>query len=179
MSQRFGSTKQTVEFAGEALVKRSVRLAEACCKERSLTVTGHDWQNVLAACGRLRGFFVHNEDFAQGLGSSISCATRALSEIADAILLLLADQPRISASHLQALVHARQSSPQSIIASAYAGTMGPPVIFPRRCFAELMQLKEDVGARQLLRRQDQSVVSIPFENAIVDIDTPGDLETFG
>jgi CTP:molybdopterin cytidylyltransferase MocA len=53
--------------------------------------------------------------------------------------------------------------------------MGVPAIFPRSRFTDLTELRGDVGARALLRRNPDRVVRVPMESAALDIDTPEDL----
>lgn len=175
-ASRFGAAKQLVEYSGETLVKRAVRAAEAVCGARSVLVTGSDWQNVAEACGRIRGFMIVNDDYADGIGTSISAGIGSVAEVASAALLMLADQPLVTPAHLGRLIDAWRKSPQSIVASAYSGTVGPPVIFPRAWFADLMSLSGDCGAKSLLEQNRENVLSIRFEPAAVDIDRPRDLE---
>lgn len=173
-SSRFGSLKQLQEFAGISLVGAAVRLAEDTCGPRSILVTGNRWKTVSAACSPLSGFMVVNTEYEKGISSSISAGVRCISDTADGVLLMLADQPLITKQHLQDLVDAFRDSPDSIVASAYAGTSGPPIIFPRSKFAELMALSGDQGARSVLKSA-QGVRLISFEDAALDIDRPGDL----
>ena len=175
-SSRFGKTKQLEKYQGIPLVTRSVRLGEAVCGSNTVLVAGNDWQRVTDICAPLAGFFVVNPRFADGLASSIECGIRSIAEVADAVLLLLADQPLITSAHLQVLMDAWQSSRESIVASAYAGTTGPPVIFPRRDFADLMRLSGDRGARSIIDANRERVKVIGFEPAALDIDRQSDLE---
>ena len=172
---RFGGTKQLAAYGGEALVRRTIRLAEAVCAERSLLVTGSDWQRVQDACAPIQGFFVRNEAFASGLGGSISCGVRAVAGAADAVLLLLADQPLITAQYLEQMIIAWNGSADCIVCSEFANTAGPPVIFPARYFAELMRLDGDTGARVVLETHRERVIGLPCEDAATDIDTVDDL----
>ena len=175
-SSRFGKTKQLENYRGVPLVTRSVRLGEAVCGPNTVLVAGNDWQRVTDICAQLAGFFVVNPRFADGLASSIECGIRSVAEVADAVMLLLADQPLITSAHLQVLVDTWQSSPESMVASAYAGTTGPPVIFPRRDFADLMRLSGDRGARSMIDANSERVKMIAFEPAALDIDRQSDLE---
>ena len=174
-SNRFGSTKQLAQWDGLTLVSRAVRLAESVCGDRSVLVVGNDWQKVLAACGPQLGFFVRNEDYASGIAGSISCGVGSAAHTADAVLLLMADQPLITAQHLDALIALWRATPEDIVVSEYAGVQGPPVIFPARCFVSLSQLEGDQGARAVLSDGRFSVSGIDFEAAAIDIDTPEDL----
>jgi molybdenum cofactor cytidylyltransferase len=175
-SSRFGKTKQLEKYQGVPLVTRSVRLGEAVCGPNTVLVAGNDWQRVTDICAPLAGFFVVNPRFADGLASSIECGIRSVAEVADAVMLLLADQPLITSAHLQELMNTWQSSPESIVASAYAGTTGPPVIFPQRDFADLVRLHGDRGARAIIDANRERVKVIVFEAAALDIDRQSDLE---
>ena len=61
------------------------------------------------------------------------------------------------------------------MAASYAGIVGPPALFPRRCFAALGGLRGDEGARVLLQRELDTLVRVPLPNAAIDIDEPEDL----
>ncbi len=174
-SNRFGSTKQLAQWDGLTLVSRAVRLAESVCGDRSVLVVGNDWQKVLAACGPQLGFFVLNEDYESGIASSIACGVGSAAHTADAVLLLMGDQPLITAQHLDALIAHWRATPEDIVVSEYAGVQGPPAIFPARCFESLSQLEGDQGARSVLSDGRFSVSGISFEAAAIDIDSPEDL----
>jgi molybdenum cofactor cytidylyltransferase len=174
-SSRFGAAKQLAVVDGATLVTRAVRMAETICGRNSVLVAGRDWQDVAAACEPLCGFLVVNEDYADGMAGSLKAGVGAVAGAADAILLMLADQPLVTTAHLRALVEAWQASPANIVASFYAGTAGPPVIFPREFFGDLMLISGDRGARAVLDANTSRVQTIKFEPAGVDIDRPGDL----
>lgn len=174
-SSRFGSTKQLTEYDGETLVGRAVRLAEDVCGERTVLVVGSDWKRVLAACRPLRGFFVRNDRYRSGMASSIACGVKSVAYSAGAVLLLMADQPLITAKHLNSLISEWREAPNEIVITAHSRVKGPPVIFPALCFDSLMKLDGDQGARSILRDTKYSVRALAFDPAAVDIDTPEDL----
>jgi molybdenum cofactor cytidylyltransferase len=175
-SSRFGSNKQLIEFDGETLVGRTVRLAEDICGERTILVVGNDWKRVLEACAPLCGFFVYNDNYKSGIASSIVCGINAVAHSADAILLLMADQPLITTQHLKSLINEWREAQNEIVISEYSGIQGPPVIFPAQCFDNLITLKGDQGARSLLTNPKFSIRSLAFDAAAIDIDTPEDFE---
>lgn len=172
---RFGSTKQLAAFHDAPLVSRAVRLAEKVCGPASMLVAGHEWRAVVEACRPLEGFFVYNAEHRSGMGGSIACGVRAVMGAADAVLLLLADQPLITTEHLEHLIAAWKLSPETILATSFAGTAGPPVIFPRQYFDELSRLQGDRGARSILSGAGRQVQHVRFEDAAADIDRLEDL----
>ena len=174
---RFGATKQLVEIDGQTLVARAARLARRVCGDRSVLVTGHDWQAVADAAEDACRFLVVNEIHERGLGTSIAAGVSAVRHAADAILLLLADQPLITGEHLEALRGYWSGNPREILASNYAGTRGPPVILPRDTFDDLVRLDGDRGANRLFEDRRFVVETVPFEPAAADVDTPADLES--
>jgi molybdenum cofactor cytidylyltransferase len=174
-SQRFGSTKQLANFGNETLVRRAVRLAYAVCGDNTVLVVGNDWQRVLAACGPQRGIIVRNDEYASGMASSIASGVASVAKTADAVLLLLADQPLITEKHLCSLIDEWHKAPDGIVASEYSDVQGPPVIFPASCFGRLMKLEGDQGARALLNEPDCPLTGIEFGEGAIDIDTPEDL----
>ena len=174
-ANRYGRNKQLDDFNGTPLVRRAAELAHEVCGENTVLVTGHDSAAVAEAAGNGIRFRVVNDRHAEGMGGSIATAVRAVSHVADGILLLLADQPLITVSHLQALRDNWSGAPDEIIATSFANTMGPPVLFPRGAFDDLAVLSGDKGARDILRDARFTIKTIQFEDAAVDIDTPDDL----
>ena len=175
-SRRFGETKQLVNVAGETLVERAAHRAASACGDRSVLVAGHDAAKVIAAARDHCRFLLVNERYRQGLGTSVALAVRALSPVADAMLIVLADQPLVSEKHLNALVAAWSGADDEIVASGFDDAVGPPLLLPRKAFGELKDAEGDRGARALLRDDRFRHTVIDYEAAAVDIDTPADLD---
>lgn len=178
---RFGRTKQLVQLPGqdESLVRRASRLAAATCGERSLLVAGHDAVAVVAEAAAGCRFVAINERYADGLGSSVALAARALAHTADALLYLLADQPRISTRHLAGLCEAWTGNARHIVATSFGDSVGAPAILPRGTFDRLAELSDDSGASAVFDDDDCRLTTLRCDDAAVDIDTPGDLALFG
>lgn len=174
-STRFGRTKQLEVFEGVPLAARALRKAESVFDDRTVLVVGKDWQQVTAACEPLAGFFVINDEYEQGIASSIACGVRAVADTADAILLTMADLPLVTEHHLSQLARTWSDSPSSIVASAFEDTQGPPVVFPKEDFAALLELGGDRGARSIIDANRDRVLEIGCEEAAFDIDRPEDL----
>ncbi len=175
-SLRFGDTKQLATVDGEPLVERAARRPARECCNCCLLVAAHDAARVIAAAKDHCRFLLVNEHYRQGMGTSVALAARALSPVADALLIVLADQPLVTAEHLIALVDAWSGDDDEIVASSFGGAIGPPLLLPRKTFEELRELDGDQGARALLRDGRFRLTVIESEAAAVDVDTPEDLE---
>lgn len=174
-AQRFGRVKLLEEFDGEPLIRHALDIAQSVFHDNSWLVTGHSAKDIEDAARSLAGHVLFNPEYAQGIGSSIACGATACSSRADGIVIMLADQPLINRSHLGNLVRRWSGAADAIIATEFAGVLGPPVLFGRDHFAELCALRGDTGAKQILETHMDAVDSVRFDPAAVDIDTPEDL----
>jgi len=91
------------------------------------------------------------------------------------VMVLVCDQPRLSAEHLRALLTQHRISAVPITASVYAGKAGVPAVFAREVFPELAGLQGDRGARDLIRRHADRVEGIAWSDGSADLDVPEDL----
>ena len=178
-SRRLGRAKQLVEFEGEMLLARVVRLVHEAGLEQVVVVLGAEHEAIAAAVDLSGVRVVRNEDWARGIAGSIHVGLQVVEEVAldiDGVLILTCDQPRLSVSHLRALMavfDARDGL--EIAASEYAGGVGVPAIFSRAMFPELYALSGDKGARALLKKAGGAVMRVNFPGGEVDVDTPEDL----
>ena len=172
---RFGSSKQLAEWNGEKLVQRAVAVATHSCGPRTILVVGHEWNAIQSVCRPFSGYFVLNENYQAGMGTSLAQAVRSIRHVASAVIVLLADQPKISVEHVAALIERWSGDEREIIASSYANTSGVPALFASASFDKLCALAGDQGARKLLDDQAFKVCHLEFEDAATDIDTVADL----
>lgn len=175
MSRRFGAPKQLSQFRGQALVRFTQELAGSVTGPNTVLVTGAQWRSVVDACTPFEGFFVHNNQYETGMASSIACGVRSIQPVADAVIIILADQPLITTEHLEMLQKTWQESRNAIVATEYSNIVGAPVIFPAAQFDLLLNLVNDQGARAVINRKNANVIRIPFSDAAQDIDTQADL----
>lgn len=176
-ARRFGRTKQLACLPGrdETMVRRALRLAAEVCGDRVLLIAGHDANAVVAGASPARGFVSVNELYASGLGTSVACAAHSLAHTADAMLLILADQPRIMAPHLDRLCSAWTGDARHIVATAFGGEIGAPALLPRGTFDRLAALTGDRGAKSVFGDDDVHLTSLRCDDAAIDVDTPDDL----
>jgi len=174
-SSRLGQPKQLLDYAGQPLVKHAVDAARVLCGSGVLVITGASQRAVSAAVTGSASRVVHNPAWAQGMAGSITQAVAALDAAdCEAMLLLVCDQPKVTAAHLARLVALWQKSPTRPAAAFYNDAVGVPAIFPRSWFDRLAGLQGDSGARLLLRDHAQ-VQRLDLPEAALDIDVPDDL----
>lgn len=124
---------------------------------------------------------VENQQWAEGMSSSISVGIAALDTTPDkisAVVLAVCDQPFVSAQVINKVVETYHSTGKPIVASEYAGTLGVPALFSHTFFSELMALRVGEGAKQVMTKYRYEVFGVPFPQGTIDIDTPKDYEQF-
>ncbi|MFP5236590.1 MAG: NTP transferase domain-containing protein [Acidobacteriota bacterium] len=177
-SVRLGRPKQLIEFAGETLLNRTLRLAHEAGVDPVIAVLGAHLDPIRPTLPP-QTQIIHNAEWQTGMASSIRAGIRALDASAPGVLILTCDQPRLTADHLRALLAAFSGDPSAIAASRYSGKRGTPVIWPRSLFPALLALEGDKGARTILAQPPCALVEIDFPGGDVDIDLPGDLTQLG
>ena len=177
-SSRLGRPKQLLIFEGEALLQRAIRIAREAGISRVLVVLGAHRQQIEARVDLSNVEIVVNRDWEEGMASSIRTGTRALDQDASecsGVLLMICDQPAVTVEHLRKMLAAFMRDPESAVASVYAGKRGIPALFPRKAFADLLNLSGDKGARELLSGPNRKVNEILLDRGEIDIDRPEDL----
>jgi molybdenum cofactor cytidylyltransferase len=177
-SSRFGAPKPLAQFDGATLLERALRAACAVLSPADIfVVVGAHAERLRPSIVAHGAHAVRNERYAEGIGLSIGVGVAALPPTATAVLILLADQPRVTGDDLAHLVDAWRRHPDARACAHFEGVRGAPAIFPAADFAALRALRGDRGARALLREDEDGrpLVEVAMPHAAFDVDTPDDL----
>ncbi|MGU3315830.1 nucleotidyltransferase family protein [Sphingomonas sp. M6A6_1c] len=116
---------------------------------------------------------VRNDDPDQGLSRSLALGVDcARARGVKAVVVALADMPRVTATHIYQLLDAADDE-NAIVASSDGRAPKPPAVFGAGRFDALVALEGDAGAREMVRA-GKHVVTTPAE--LIDVDTPEELE---
>ena len=180
-SSRLGRPKQLVNAHGKSLLEKAIENSLQTDLQQVYVVLGAKAEEVEASVEHLPVSMIKNERWQDGIGSSISCGLRKIQGEGnyDAVLIMLCDQLHVTAHHLQSLINAYLDKKSPIIATTYGGELGVPALFDQKYFPHLQNLSGDSGAKKILHQHTKNLHPIPFEEAIIDVDTPEDLEKLG
>lgn len=120
-----------------------------------------------------------NKEWQEGMASSLRCGVQKLLELepaADAVILMVCDQPFVSAALLDELVIRYEGTRKTVVASSYGNNMGTPALFDKTIFAALLALKGDAGAKKLIKENPGWVEQVNFPLGNIDIDTDEDYD---
>lgn len=177
-SRRFGSPKVLVEIEGEPLVRRIAKIALESYLHPVLVVTGA-YPEISSRISDLNVNILKNVSWRSGQSSSVKVAIRNLPEIVEAVIFLLGDQPFITPSLLKSLQHSFAVSRSPIIAPMVNGQRTNPVLFSRETFPDLLNIRGDVGGRQIFEKFHFQRMPWHDEKLLLDIDTTDDLVKLG
>lgn len=175
-SRRMGTPKQLLEWRNHRLLEHAILNAQAIFGQRIIIVLGANADVIKATIDFNSVTLVLNENWQEGIASSIRAGIQALPKSATSALLLLGDQPLIKTPQLQQLLNYALSEPTKIVASEYNGVIGVPALFPASFFANLLTLSGDKGAKFLLQKFEQNLLKISLPQAEFDIDCADDFE---
>ncbi|MEU7891435.1 nucleotidyltransferase family protein [Nonomuraea sp. NPDC049152] len=163
---RLGTPKALVEYEGERLVDRGVRLLHEGGCHPVIVVLG-------AATVQVRGaVVVRNPDWCSGMGSSLRVGLDALPSDASGVVIALVDQPFVEPAAVRALI----DSGARVAVATYGGRRRNPVLVSVEHVARVAELAVgDVGARAFMRAHPELVTEVEVPGDPRDIDTPEDL----
>ena len=177
-SSRMGRPKQLLDWGGRPLVRVAAEVALAAQLSPLLVVVGGAQAEVADALAGLPLRIVGNPDYAAGQSTSLRAGIAALDHDVDAVVVLLGDQPYVTAAIVEQIVAEWQASGAAIVAPTYAGQRGNPVLFARAVFPDLLAIQGDQGARAVIAADRGRIRLVAFDDPrpLADIDTPEDYE---
>jgi len=177
-SSRMGKPKQTLVLEGEPMLERVLRTLRQTKVDVTVVVLGAGAEEVRKKVRWGDEKLVVNHDYSNGMSESLKIGLKSVQEVADAALIVLADQPFVSSGTVDRVIDAYLKTKAAVVAPSYKGTRGNPVLFDKRLFPRIMGIKGDVGAKSVVEenRKDMLVVEVDDEGILQDIDTPADYE---
>lgn len=123
---------------------------------------------------------VINEDYQQGMGTSLRLGVSAVDSSSNAALIVLADQPFVRPDTIDRLIECYRTQRPPLVIPVHKGYRGNPALLDRSLFPEVMTLAADVGFRAILGRHAEKILKVPVDDVgvLIDIDTQSDLERF-
>jgi molybdenum cofactor cytidylyltransferase len=180
-STRMGRPKQLLPVGGKSLLRHIADIVLASPAWPVVIVLGAQAEVIRPEVARLPVLVIDNPDWAEGLASSIRTGIRVIDSFSlslEAALLVLCDQPGLSTETITGLAREHHCTGKSIVAARYGGRPGPPALFARRHFHELLELHGAGGARPLFARHADTLATVDFPELAADLDTPADYQEF-
>ncbi len=176
-STRLGYPKQIAKYKEKTLLQLAIDAANGCNAEKRVLVLGANRDEIKKTFSGASIPNIPNPHFAKGMSSSIKIGLEYMLRFdqPDQVIIMLCDQPFVDAKVLNKLIATQEKEGKGIVACAYSKTVGVPILFGKAYFDELMELKGDEGAKNIVLAHEHDLVTVSFPKGKVDIDTEEDL----
>jgi molybdenum cofactor cytidylyltransferase len=172
-SNRMGQPKQLMPFDQSTIVEGAIDNLLNSAVSEIIVVLGYRYEEILKTIAGKPVKIAINPDYRQGISASIIAGLKQVDKRARAVLIALGDQPFVDSQTISSLVEAFITDNRGIIIPVYQGRRGNPVIFAIKYKGELLNLKGDIGGREIIKRHPDDVleVAVNCEGVLIDIDT--------
>jgi molybdenum cofactor cytidylyltransferase len=172
-SNRMGQPKQLMPFGQITIVERTIDNLLNSAVSETIVVLGYKDEEIRKTIAGKPIKIAINPDYQQGMSTSIIAGLKQVDKRARAVLIALGDQPFVNSQTITSLVEAFIANNRGILIPVYQGRRGNPVIFAIKYKGELLNLKRDVGGREIIKLHPDDVleVAVNCEGVLLDIDT--------
>jgi len=176
-----GTAKQLLPLGSGTVLQRTLANVRASGLDEIVLVLGSSADSIRRQLPRpvVEGVkVVTNENYEQGMASSLRTGIAALDPNADAALIILADQPFIRPGTFARIVDAYRRTRAKIVIPMHRGARGNPVLLDRSVFGEVMALEGDIGCRAIFGNHLDEIVKVDVQDPgiLLDIDSKDDYE---
>ncbi|MBS1502625.1 MAG: nucleotidyltransferase family protein [Bacteroidetes bacterium] len=179
-SARLGTPKQLLKYNDESLLQRAINTAKGSEAGKVILVLGASRQKIISETDTSGTDLVVNPDWQSGMSSSIVSGIKALKKlepVPSSVILMVCDQPFVTSALLNTLIAEHRSTNKQIIACAYEGVAGTPVLFSSTLYDQLLSLEGDAGAKKIIMANADKVATVTFELGATDVDTLDDYKS--
>ncbi len=175
-SRRLGEPKQLLPYGSGTLLDHTLETARASGFDQLVVALGGSAEEVRRRVDLSGTEVVENPDYGEGCSSSIAAGLSAVDARSEAPVLMLGDQPGVSAATVRALIAGRGED-TTLAVCRYDDGRGHPLAFSRALFGELGELHGDKAVWKLMDRRAAEVVEVRVPGSIPpDVDTREDYE---
>jgi len=175
-SSRMGDFKPLLKFGEYTAVETVVNTFKASGINNIIVVVGHRGKEIIEVLKDSGVKCIENENFPQGMYSSILKALEAIGEEANAFFMLPVDIPLVKKHTIEILKDKYMQYNKGIIYPAFNGKKGHPPLIDCKYKDIIMKNSEDGGLKNILSKFEEDSINIPvFDKAsVMDMDAKED-----
>lgn len=175
-SKRMGKPKLLLPYGEKTIIETIVENVVSSNVENTLVILGSDREKIEEKIKNFPVKIVYNRDFRSGMLSSVQCGFKAVPEETRAVLVVLGDQPKISADVINKLIDAYKSTGKGIVLPVYKKERGHPVLIDVKYGEEVENLSPEVGLRGTVYNHPEDILEVDIETSSIfqDIDDESD-----
>lgn len=172
-----GQPKPLLPFGDGTVVEHILTVLSACSLHELVLVTGHGHEAFERLLAHWNVCTVFNPQYASGeMLSSIQVGLGSLSTDSDATLIVLGDQPALSAPVVERVIAAYRQGRGSIIIPSFQMRRGHPILIGRNHWQNILRLEQGQTLRDYMRIVGSEICHVEANTPTIlrDMDTPED-----
>jgi len=180
-STRMKENKLLLRINGETLIRHVVKTATSSNADEVIVVVGYEAEKVKQQLLRLQCKLIMNENYVKGQSESVKTGLTAVSSNAEAVMVLPADVALMDEQSINKVIDEYRRSKNPIVIASHQHQSGHPILLDRALFPEISEITEDTfGVKAVINRHRAEVkyVEVGTENALIDIDTQEEFDTY-
>lgn len=169
-SNRMGRDKLILEINGIPIIERVIKVVKKSTIDEIILVYREERIKEIGIKNTIKT--IYNDKAELGQSESIKIGIKNSSLNSEGFMFFVGDQPFINTEIINRLIMAFKEGKYSIVVPEYNGKRGNPVIFSSKFKKELLEIKGDIGGRDIIKKRynDVKIVSINDSIAGRDID---------
>jgi len=177
-SKRMKVPKMLLPFHGKTMLKKVIGNVLSSEVFHTLVVLGSNRDEILGSISHLPVTHCYNENYRNGMLSSVQCGFKNLPEGYDAVLVFPGDQPFIEPEVINLVIRSFRETGKGIVIPVYGNKRGHPMLIGRRYREVIDNLDENVGLRSLaeIYKEDLLEVNTNSPGVLKDFDTEKDYQ---
>lgn len=138
-----------------------------------MIVTGAYRESIMKVTARIPLMYCYNDNYKQGMLSSVNCGFRALPVGTEAVLVFPGDQPGITSEVINLVIASYRKTKKGIVIPVYRKKRGHPILIDIKYRNEIEKLNREDGLKSLSHIFQDDVHEVETDNPAIlkDIDT--------
>ena len=177
-STRMKAFKPLIRIGEKTFVEHAINLFKKSGVGDIVTVVGHLSDKLIPVVKAASSRYVINDQYHEGMYSSIQSGVNALKHPCDAFFLLPVDIPFVLPATIRQLTNAFCMNSVSMVCyPQFESKRGHPPLLNSKLRNKILRYSGQGGLREFLRSYENQAISIPVNDPFIrlDADTPKDL----
>jgi molybdenum cofactor cytidylyltransferase len=177
-SERMNSPKMLLPFNGRTIIEQVIENVTASMVSQTIVVLGAYRDAIAEVIEKYPVTYCYNENYKQGMLTSVKCGLKYLPAGYDAVLVFLGDQPMIRAGITNTIIAEYRKDKKGIVIPVCNRMRGHPLLIGYEYKDEIEKLEDQAGLRLLAQKFPDDILEIEINDTCIlrDIDTPKDYE---
>lgn len=175
-SSRMKTPKMILPFGKSTIIETVIANVTDSDADRMVVVLGAWKKDIMKVIEKHHVNSCFNENYKQGMLSSVQCGLRFITETSEGVLICPGDQPMADKKIINLVISAFKSSGKGIVIPSYEKRRGHPVMINSKYYNEILNFRNDETLRKIMENHPADIeeVETGFSSVLKDIDTPDD-----